>query len=1043
MRRILLACLVLAFAFTKLADSASAATPTLLTAVRYNTNLYELFLTFSAKLDGTNGYDPANYAIKSGKITLDIQDIYPKLNEKLGSSSNVIIRVNDEIAMNSNWVVSVTAGVTDNQGNAITATNLPITSTEYILESGDLWYYADSGAYGWDGNQFYDNSWAQPSFDPTVPNVFGQDTARPAPFAVAAITGINPGWTLCCWNTDTDTAFTSSTYYFRVFNDAAPTVTGDIFGGTFLMRLIVDDGVVVYVNGREAYRFNYPASVTNPTYTNYASASHPSTTFDKAVVIPSAFFLPGRNLIAAEVHTSGASDRTATFDLELVHQYTNLLGGPIVITKPPQSTNVVEGATAMFDVQHQGNPPYTYEWYTNSVKVVGATNRLFVLNRVSAALNNTTVFAKVKGTGAGSTQVTSANATLTVTPDTTAPNLLSASFDDANDRILVTVSERLATPGATNAANWGVTNAAGVVVPISSVTPVDANFSSFYLNTTTVLKGNTRYYVFTKNLTDTAATPNKLASNVVVSIAGNFPLIDMNDTWDFYQLGTNPPVAATWMNKDFVKSADWQTGQAVFANTFSPIPDPGIPNQYLDLAAGDNNWTITYYFRKQFTLGPTNGIKLNVRQIVDDGIVVWLNGQIAYTDNMPSGTISYTNLASTAVTTIPLKTKTLPLTNIVVGVNQLAVEVHQKIVADADVAFGLELTEVIPSVVTTNIVNQNPVVTITAPTAGAVVPLNTAVAVTANVTDDGTIAKVELFEGATLIGSDTSAPYSINYTPTTSGAHTLKVVATDNLGATGEATVSITGNAKPVVTITSPANGVLVALNVALPVTATVTDDGTIAKVELFEGATLIGSDTTSPYSINYTPTTSGAHALKVVATDNNGATGEATVTINGNAKPTVVITAPTAGATVTVGDVVAVNSTVTDDGTVSKVELFEGATLIGSDTTAPYSINYTASAAGAHSLKVVATDSLGATGEATVSITANEAVRPTLVIAKSGDGKNINITWTQTAGYSLQVATKLAPAPDWTAVSGAGANSYSVPVSGITGPRYYRLFKP
>ena len=55
-------------------------------------------------------------------------------------------------------------------------------------------------------------------------------------------------------------------------------------------------------------------------------------------------------------------------------------------------------------------------------------------------------------------------------------------------------------------------------------------------------------------------------------------------------------------------------------------------------------------------------------------------------------------------------------------------------------------------------------------------------------------------------------------------------------------------NLPPTVTLTAPATGTT---GVAMTLTATAADsDDTVAKVEFFDGATLLGEDTTSPYSL-------------------------------------------------------------------------------------------------------------------------------------------------------------------------------------------------
>jgi poly(3-hydroxybutyrate) depolymerase/PKD repeat protein len=94
-------------------------------------------------------------------------------------------------------------------------------------------------------------------------------------------------------------------------------------------------------------------------------------------------------------------------------------------------------------------------------------------------------------------------------------------------------------------------------------------------------------------------------------------------------------------------------------------------------------------------------------------------------------------------------------------------------------------------------------------------------------------------------------------------------------------------NQAPTVSITSPANEYEDAIGPAtINITANAADsDGTIAKVEFFQNGTLIGTDTTSPYSFSWTGVASGRYNLTAKATDNAGtATTSASVwiTVNG-----------------------------------------------------------------------------------------------------------------------------------------------------------------
>ncbi|MDX1953539.1 MAG: Ig-like domain-containing protein [Verrucomicrobiota bacterium] len=93
--------------------------------------------------------------------------------------------------------------------------------------------------------------------------------------------------------------------------------------------------------------------------------------------------------------------------------------------------------------------------------------------------------------------------------------------------------------------------------------------------------------------------------------------------------------------------------------------------------------------------------------------------------------------------------------------------------------------------VTVQAVNQDPVVTITSPTNNATFPAG-AVQVTAEASDDGSVASVQLFNGNTSLGTaDTSAPYVFDLV-LSAGSYNLIAQVTDNLGA-----VSVS----PVVTI--------------------------------------------------------------------------------------------------------------------------------------------------------------------------------------------------------------------------------------------------
>lgn len=95
-------------------------------------------------------------------------------------------------------------------------------------------------------------------------------------------------------------------------------------------------------------------------------------------------------------------------------------------------------------------------------------------------------------------------------------------------------------------------------------------------------------------------------------------------------------------------------------------------------------------------------------------------------------------------------------------------------------------------------------------------------------------------------------------------------------------TAARTTPAKPVVTLSVGGPYADVPADVSL--TATATDaDGTISRVDFYNGDTQIGTDNSSPYNLTWNNVGAGNYTLKAVAFDNDGNTGSATenLTIN------------------------------------------------------------------------------------------------------------------------------------------------------------------
>jgi PA14 domain/Bacterial Ig domain len=87
------------------------------------------------------------------------------------------------------------------------------------------------------------------------------------------------------------------------------------------------------------------------------------------------------------------------------------------------------------------------------------------------------------------------------------------------------------------------------------------------------------------------------------------------------------------------------------------------------------------------------------------------------------------------------------------------------------------------------------------------------------------------------------------------------------------------------VAMSAPATGTV---GTATALSATAADsDGSIAKVEFFDGASLVATVTGAPFNATWTPSAAGLHSLTARATDNGGAaTTSAAVAVNVSAAP-------------------------------------------------------------------------------------------------------------------------------------------------------------
>jgi subtilisin family serine protease len=173
------------------------------------------------------------------------------------------------------------------------------------------------------------------------------------------------------------------------------------------------------------------------------------------------------------------------------------------------------------------------------------------------------------------------------------------------------------------------------------------------------------------------------------------------------------------------------------------------------------------------------------------------------------------------------------------------------------------------------IANLPPVVTLTSPAPGSSFTAPATVTLHATASDpDGSVTKVEFYQGTTKVGEDTVEPYEVSWAGAGAGTYLLTARVTDDSGASVDAApVAITVNAPPQVALVAPANGSVVPGPTDVALAATASDaDGSVSRVEFYQGTTKIGEDTSEPFAITWPGVSPGRYVLTARVIDDRGA---------------------------------------------------------------------------------------------------------------------------------------------------------------------------
>lgn len=190
-------------------------------------------------------------------------------------------------------------GTSGGGGTNITTVTVP------LIAMTNVWKYWQGGDQGtaWRGTGFSDASW---SSGPAL--LYVETSSLPAPKNTALTLG-------------------KTTYYFRT-HFAFPSNTA---GARLALQTVIDDGAIFWLNGQELHRLGMAAGTA--TYATDANRNVDNALLEGPFDLPAGALVQGDNVLAVEVHQSGAASSDIVFGAAL--------DGKFSITNSVPPTNLV------------------------------------------------------------------------------------------------------------------------------------------------------------------------------------------------------------------------------------------------------------------------------------------------------------------------------------------------------------------------------------------------------------------------------------------------------------------------------------------------------------------------------------------------------------------------------------------------------------------------------------------------------------------------------------------------------------------------------
>lgn len=167
-------------------------------------------------------------------------------------------------------------------------------------------------------------------------------------------------------------------------------------------------------------------------------------------------------------------------------------------------------------------------------------------------------------------------------------------------------------------------------------------------------------------------------------------LVDYDAVWRYHDRAQD--LGDAWREPDY-NDADWPEGPGLLGVENAALPAPGLQTVLT------MRQQLTYYFRTKFTYAGTLAkVTLALDQIVDDGVVYYLNGVELGRVRVGVGEVTFNTPSNGTVSdaTEELEVLQVPATALRQGINVLAAEVHQTGTGSSDIVLGARLRARVP-----------------------------------------------------------------------------------------------------------------------------------------------------------------------------------------------------------------------------------------------------------------------------------------------------------------------------------------------------------